>query len=174
MCGIAGFFSLNERSLPAGARAIVGAQIACLRYRGPDAYGSYLGPGVALGHARLSIIDTSSAANQPMFDATGRVCVVFNGEIYNFQEIRTELEARGVRFKTTSDTEVLVEGYGVWGLDIVHRLRGMFAIALFDETNDRLVFFRDRIGKKPLYYGIYENKLIFASEIKGILSYPGF
>src|SRR5947209_11430128 len=93
MCGIAGFFSLNDRSLPAGARATVGAQIACLRYRGPDAYGSYLGPGVALGHARLSIIDTSSAANQPMFDATGKICVVFNGEIYNFQEIRSELRS---------------------------------------------------------------------------------
>jgi asparagine synthase (glutamine-hydrolysing) len=174
MCGIAGFFSLNDRSLPVGARETVGAQIACLRYRGPDAYGSYLGPGVALGHARLSIIDTSSAANQPMFDATGKVCVVFNGEIYNFQEIRNELEARGVRFKTTSDTEVLVEGYRVWGLDIVHRLRGMFAIALFDEAQDRLVFFRDRIGKKPLYYAVHDNKLIFASEIKGILSFPGF
>ena len=174
MCGIAGFFSLSDRTLPSGAGRIVRAQIDCLRYRGPDAQASHLGPGVALGHARLSIIDVSSAANQPMFDRTGRICVVFNGEIYNFQEIRRELEGQGVRFRTNSDTEVIVEGYAVWGLDVVHKMRGMFAIALYDEVADRLVLLRDRIGKKPLYYAIHDGRLIFASEIKGILSYPGF
>src|SRR2546423_144087 len=174
MCGIAGFFSINDRTLPRDADAIVQRQIACLRYRGPDAQATHLGPGVALGHARLSIIDVSSAADQPMFDRTRKICVVFNGEIYNFQELRRELEARGVRFRTKSDTEVIVEGYAVWGIEIVHRLRGMFAIALFDEDKDCLVLLRDRIGKKPLYYAEHEGRLIFASEIKGILSYPGF
>jgi asparagine synthase (glutamine-hydrolysing) len=173
MCGIAGFFSIKEQSLAGNAEAIVDDQIAALHHRGPDAQATYVGPGVALGHARLSIIDTSSAANQPMFDATGKICVVFNGEIYNFQEVRAELEARGVRFRTKSDTEVIVEGYTVWGIDVVHRLRGMFAIALFDANRDRLVLMRDRIGKKPLYYTQHDGCLIFASEIKGILRYPG-
>ena len=149
-------------------------QIACMQYRGPDAQAAHLGPGVVFGHARLSIIDVSDSANQPMFDATRKVCVVFNGEIYNFQEVRSELERRGVRFRTHSDTEVIVEGYAVWGIDVVHRLRGMFAIAIYDEAKDRLVLLRDRIGKKPLHYAVHDGKLIFASEIKGILAYPGF
>jgi len=174
MCGIAGFFSINDRSVPAEAEAIVRGQIACLRYRGPDAQAAHVGPGVGLGHARLSIIDVSAAADQPMFDSTRKICVVFNGEIYNFQEIRRELEQRGVRFRTNSDTEVIVEGYAVWGIDVVHRFRGMFAIALYDEQKDLLVLLRDRIGKKPLYYAVRDGRLIFASEIKGILSYPGF
>jgi asparagine synthase (glutamine-hydrolysing) len=173
MCGIAGFFSIRDRVLGGAAEAIVQDQISCLRHRGPDALATHVGPGFAFGHARLSIIDTSSAANQPMFDATGKICIVFNGEIYNFQKIRSELESKGVRLRTRSDTEVIVEGYRLWGIDVVHRLRGMFSIALYDQDHDRLVLMRDRIGKKPLYYTVHDGKLIFASEIKGILKYPG-
>ncbi len=174
MCGIAGFFETTRRTRNVDARTIVERQIATLRYRGPDACGIHVADGVGLGHARLSIIDVSCDANQPMFDATGRIAVVFNGEIYNFQEVRAELEKLGHRFRTHSDTEVLVEGYAAWGIDVVQRLRGMFAIALYDAAQDRLVLLRDRIGKKPLYYAIHDGFLIFASEIKGILSFPGF
>ena len=174
MCGIAGFFAMGRRARKIDARAVVEGQIATMRYRGPDACGIHVADGVGLGHARLSIIDVSCDANQPMFDATGKIAVVFNGEIYNFQEIKAELEALGHRFRTHSDTEVLVEGYARWGVDVVQKLRGMFAIALYDAVEDRLVLLRDRVGKKPLYYSIHDGFLIFASEIKGILSFPGF
>ena len=173
MCGIAGFFNLREGDGRPDAEAIVRAQIGVLHHRGPDAQGIHVGPGLGLGHARLSIIDVSSAANQPMFDAEERVGVVFNGEIYNFQEIREELERSGHRFRTRSDTEVIVEAYAEWGIDFVDRLRGMFAIAIYDKRRDRLILLRDRIGKKPLCYSIHNGVLIFASEIKAILKYPG-
>jgi asparagine synthase (glutamine-hydrolysing) len=173
MCGIAGFFDIGGRSHRPDAGAILTAQISTLRHRGPDAQGIHIGPGIGLAHARLSIIDVSDAANQPMFDASGEIAVVFNGEIYNFQEIRAELEEQGCRFRTRSDTEVLVEGYAAWGIEVVHRLRGMFAIAIHDARRDRLVLIRDRVGKKPLYYAVQDGALVFASEIKGILRYPG-
>lgn len=173
MCGISGFFAIHERAVREDAEAIVLNQIATLRYRGPDAQAAHVGPGLGLGHARLSIIDISTSANQPMFDASGNVCLVFNGEIYNFQEIREELERKGTRFRTHSDTEVIVEGYATWGIDVVHRLRGMFALAIYDARRDRLVLLRDRVGKKPLYYTVHNGTLVFASEIKGVLRYPG-
>jgi asparagine synthase (glutamine-hydrolysing) len=173
MCGIAGFFDLGGREVRPDAGAIVSAQIAILRHRGPDAQGIHIGPGLGLGHARLSIIDISDAANQPMFDATSDICVIFNGEIYNFEEIRDELKRRGHSFRTRSDTEVIVEGYAAWGIEVVHRLRGMFAIAIYDARRDWLILLRDRVGKKPLYYAVHDGVLVFASEIKGILRYPG-
>ena len=173
MCGIAGFFNVAGKSLPGDARAIAAKQICSLRYRGPDAAGIELGPGVALGHARLSIIDVSTSANQPMSDADGTVMVVFNGEIYNFQDIQTELISKGHSFRTHSDTEVIVEGYKAWGIDVVHKLRGMFAFALFDKKLDRLFLARDRVGKKPLHYTTVNEMFVFASEIKGILTFPG-
>jgi asparagine synthase (glutamine-hydrolysing) len=174
MCGLAGFFNLSDRSLRPDAEDIVARQIATLRYRGPDAAGAYLGPGVAFGHVRLSIIDVSDSANQPMLDATGQIAVMFNGEIYNFEEVRDQLMAKGHTFRTRSDTEVIVEGYAAWGVDVVHRLRGMFAIALFDRRQDRLVLIRDRVGKKPLHYAVVDGHLVFASEPKAILAFPGF
>ncbi len=173
MCGIAGFFNIAGRETPAQARAVVASQIACLRYRGPDAASEFIGPGVGLGHARLSVIDTSTAANQPMSDAAEQVTLVLNGEIYNFQELRAELEAKGHVFRTASDTEVIVEGYLAWGVNVVDRLRGMFAIALFDHRTDRLVILRDRVGKKPLFYAVHDGVLVFGSEIKAVLRYPG-
>lgn len=173
MCGIAGFFDLSGRERIADADRVVAGQIATLRYRGPDAHATHTEPGVGLGHARLSIIDVTETANQPMFDRSGSNVVVFNGEIYNFQEVRAELEQRGRRFRTQSDTEVIVEGYAEWGVEVVQRLRGMFAIALYDRRHDKLVLWRDRVGKKPLYYAVHDGFLIFASEIKGVLGFPG-
>lgn len=172
MCGIAGFFDLTSRSLRADAQAILRNQVDTFRYRGPDASGVFAGPGVGLAHVRLSIIDISPASNQPFFDDTGTVAVVFNGEIYNFHDLRSSLIARGRRFRTQSDTEVLAEGFAEWGDAIVDRLRGMFSIAIYDSSSDRLLLVRDRVGKKPLYYTFVGDTLVFASEIKGILAFP--
>jgi len=173
MCGIVGFFTLNARHTQPDGEALLHAQIKTLVHRGPDAQQVHNGPGVGLAHARLSIIDLSQSANQPMPSLDGRVQVVFNGEIYNFQQLRLELEERGAVFKTRSDTEVIVKGYEAWGVDVVKRLRGMFAIAIWDARRDRLVLLRDRVGKKPLYYGTFDGTFLFASEIKGILAWPG-
>ena len=126
MCGIAGFFDLNNAAPRLDTESVVTRQIATLHHRGPDAQATFAGPGVGLAHARLSIIDLSAAANQPMFDATGKIGVVFNGEIYNFQEVREHLEARGHVFSTNSDTEVIVEGYAEWGVDVLDRLQRAF------------------------------------------------
>ena len=173
MCGIAGFFDVSSRVTRNDAPAIVARQIATIRYRGPDAEGLHVGPGVALAHARLSIIDTSAAANQPMLDAGDDIALVFNGEIYNFAALRAELEMRGHKFRTRSDTEVIVEGYRAWGPDVAKRLAGMFAIAIYDRVRDRLVLIRDRLGKKPLAYGWAGSTFVFGSEIKAVLAYPG-
>ena len=173
MCGIAGFFAINSRTSPGNTEHLLLSQIYACQYRGPDAKAVWSGQGVGLAHARLAIIDLSSSANQPMFSANGEIALVFNGEIYNFQEVRAALEAKGHRFRTNSDTEVIIEGYLAWGTDVVHRLRGMFAIALYDAGRDRLVLLRDRIGKKPLCYGIFDGTLVFGSEIKSILRWPG-
>lgn len=173
MCGIAGHFSIHSRERRSDAETVAASQIAVIRHRGPDAAGVWTGPGIALAHARLSIIDTSAAANQPMSDASGSVTIVFNGEIYNFGELRNELTSLGHRFRTRSDTEAIIEGYKAWGDDVVLKLRGMFAFALYDARRDRLLLARDRVGKKPLYYATISTDLVFASEIKGVLAYPG-
>jgi asparagine synthase (glutamine-hydrolysing) len=130
-------------------------------------------PGVALVHTRLAIIDTSDAAAQPMHDETGTVHVVFNGEIYNFRELRAELAGAGYRFSNRSDTEVIVNGYRHWGTGVFSRLVGMFAIAIWDSRRRRLVLARDRFGEKPLYYMERPDALLFGSEIKAILTWPG-
>lgn len=173
MCGIAGFFDAASRASRPDAAEIAANQIACIRYRGPDSTGLHVGPGMALAHARLAIIDTSASASQPMYDARGDLAIVFNGEIYNFEEIRRDLAVAGHSFRTRSDTEVILEGYRAWGTDVVRRLRGMFAIALYDGTRDRLVLMRDRLGKKPLVYGYSGGTIVFASELKAVLAYPG-
>ncbi|QCI63470.1 asparagine synthase (glutamine-hydrolyzing) [Phreatobacter stygius] len=173
MCGIAGFFDLGSRDERPDGAVCLARQIHTVSYRGPDAKAVWNGPGVGLAHARLAIIDLSSDANQPMASPDGQITVAFNGEIYNFLELRSELEAKGWLFRTRSDTEVLVAGYQVWGVEVVHRLRGMFAIALYDRRRDQLVLYRDRVGKKPLVYAIVNGLLVFGSEIKTILAWPG-
>ncbi len=146
---------------------------ATLRHRGPDDQGVWSDGRAGLGFARLSIIDLSAAAHQPMGSADGQVWLVFNGEIYNFQELRAELATKGHIFRSRSDTEVILCGYLTWGDEILSRLRGMFAIALWDRRSRRLLLARDRIGKKPLNYAMTSDGLFFGSEIKAILAWPG-
>jgi len=161
MCGIIGF-SWEDKTL---------LKEACdsLEHRGPDSKGYYSDKDISLGHRRLSIIDLSERANQPMSNEDGSIWTIYNGEIYNFQELRTELEKKGHKFKSSSDTEVIIHGYEEWGLDCVKKFNGMFAFGLWDSNKKSLFLARDRLGQKPLFYAKIENKIIFASEIKALL-----
>jgi asparagine synthase (glutamine-hydrolysing) len=164
MCGICGF---NWRD-PELAKRMTDV----IAHRGPDQAGIWCDEHVSLGHRRLSIIDLSEAGRQPMPNEDDGVQVVFNGEIYNFAEIRQELEAKGHVFKSHSDTEVIIHGYEEWGFDVVHKFIGMFGIALWDSKKKRLWLVRDRIGIKPLYYYHKNGRFLFGSEIKCILEDP--
>src|SRR5215510_8607941 len=165
MCGIAGIADVTGRPVDQCLlRAMTGVQA----HRGPDGEAVVVRGAVGLGHRRLAIIDLSTG-DQPMSSDDGRVWIVFNGEIYNFRELRDELEAVGARFRTTSDTEVILRAYEAEGPACVRRLRGMFAFAILDERSRRLVLARDRAGIKPLVYAWDGRRLLFASEIKGIL-----
>ena len=169
MCGIAG--KLNFDAAAPIDRERLGAMTTVVAHRGPDADGFYVAPGLGLGHRRLSIIDLSTG-DQPLANEDGTVWVVFNGEIYNFMEIRSELERAGHRFRTGTDTEVIVHAYEQWGEEAVHRFRGMFAFALWDEPRRRLLLVRDRLGIKPLYYAVTPTGITFGSEIKSLLEDP--
>jgi asparagine synthase (glutamine-hydrolysing) len=169
MCGIAGvIYADPARSVDPGVLRAMGRNIA---HRGPDAEGFWIEPGIGLVHRRLSIIDLSGG-DQPIGNEDGSVQVVFNGEIYNFQELRAGLEAKGHCFRTRSDTEVLVHLYEEEGERLVERLRGMFTFALWDRARRRLVLARDRLGIKPLYVYRDAKKLLFGSELKAILAHP--
>ena len=171
MCGIAGIFHPDVPKPVDPVR--VAAMTDALAHRGPDGSGIWTAPGVGLGHRRLAIIDLSEAASQPMLAEDRRQALMFNGEIYNFREVRAELEARGHLFHTESDTEVILAGWRQWGPDCLARLNGMFAIALYDAAEDSLFLARDRLGVKPLFYAeISDGALIFASELKGLLAHP--
>jgi asparagine synthase (glutamine-hydrolysing) len=172
VCGLTGILT-TEPLDPDTLRARLGVMIATLRHRGPDAQGVWTDGRVGLAHARLSIIDLSAAGHQPMCDADQRVWLVFNGEIYNFRALRAELEQKGHRFRSRTDSEVIVHGYKQWGDAIFARLRGMFALAIWDVSARRLVLGRDRLGKKPLFYAETSSGLIFGSEIKAMLAWPG-
>ena len=173
MCGIGGFL-IAGRSLPTPElEARLRAMIATLQHRGPDDEGVWTDGQAGLAHARLSIIDLSPAAHQPMESADGSVWISYNGEVYNFAEIRQELEGLGYRFRSRSDTEVIVNGWHAWGPRIFSRLRGMFALAIWDRRSRRLILARDRLGKKPLYYTKTGTALLFGSEIKAVLAWPG-
>lgn len=170
MCGIAGIFDIKElRDID---ESILAEMNQVQFHRGPDEGGVHREPGIGLAHRRLSIIDISTG-QQPLFNHDGSVCIVFNGEIYNFREIRSELEKLGYLFKTNSDTEVIVHAWEAWGSACVNRLRGMFAFAVWDR-NDRVLFLaRDRMGIKPLYYTVTRTGLLlFSSELKAILVHP--
>lgn len=169
MCGIAGLVHL-DRTYPID-RALVARMTSCLAHRGPDAQGLQVWPGAAIGHRRLSIIDLATG-DQPIFNEDRTVAVILNGEIYNFQTLRQELEAHGHRFATRSDTEAIVHAYEEWGDRCVERLAGMFAFALWDDRRRRLLLARDRVGKKPLYYAQEGERLLFASELKSLLQDP--
>src|SRR5215471_13435657 len=167
MCGIAGIVG-SDRSHPADVREI-SRMCRTIAHRGPDDEGIHVAGHVGLGMRRLSIIDLSTG-RQPIHNEDRTVWIVFNGEIYNFAELRTRLESRGHRFYTNTDTEVIVHLYEDHGSDFVRRLRGMFAFALWDENRQRLLLARDRFGKKPLHYAIDGGRLLFASEIKALLA----
>ncbi|HSS42845.1 MAG TPA: asparagine synthase (glutamine-hydrolyzing) [Solirubrobacterales bacterium] len=168
MCGIAGIGSADPRTLPLGAEALR-AMTAAIEHRGPDEDGHFLEPGVALGMRRLSVIDPAGSP-QPVANEDGEVTAVFNGEIYNFRELREELRGRGHRFATDGDGETIVHLYEELGPRFVERLRGMFAIALWDRPRRRLVLARDRMGVKPLYVAETEAGLAFASEVKSLVA----
>lgn len=166
MCGIAGYIGR-------GSAEDLQRMIGRIRYRGPDDAGVFVAPHIGLAHARLSIIDLSAAGHQPMWNADHTVAIVFNGEIYNFQELKKDLVGKGHRFVSTSDTEVIIALYVEYGTECFRYLNGMFAVAIFDTRTSRLLLGRDRIGKKPLYYTKTSSGLVFASEPKAILAHSG-
>ncbi|MGU3499870.1 asparagine synthase (glutamine-hydrolyzing) [Mycobacterium sp. C31M] len=166
MCGICGIWSTGD---PDAETTRMDRMLGSIVHRGPDGAGRFSRPGLVLGMRRLAIIDLAGG-DQPIFNEDRSVAVVFNGEIYNFRELRADLERAGHRFTTRSDTEVLVHGYEQWGDDMLHRLVGMFALALWDEKRRRLLLARDRFGKKPLYYSRIGQEVVFGSEIKALLS----
>ena len=177
MCGIVGFLTSKAVHIP--EYDILKKMQDVLIHRGPDDEGEYIrplndqGPFVFLGHRRLSIIDLSGG-HQPLSNEEGTVWVVFNGEIYNFKELREALKGRGHQFRTHSDTEVIVHAYEEYKEDCFRYFNGMFAIGIWDEKAKRLILARDRLGKKPLYYSFMNGSLLFASELKAIMVYPGF
>lgn len=171
MCGIAGIFHVDVPKPVDPAR--VEAMTDALAHRGPDGSGVWTAPGVGFGHRRLAIIDLSEAGAQPMLTADRRVAITYNGEIYNFREVRADLEAKGHAFTSESDTEVILAAWRQWGPDCLTRLNGMFALALYDAGQDLLFLARDRLGVKPLYFAeLADGALIFASELKGLLVHP--
>jgi asparagine synthase (glutamine-hydrolysing) len=170
MCGIAGLFHADVPKPVDPAR--VKAMADTLAHRGPDGSGVWTAPGVGLGHRRLSIIDLDTGA-QPMLTPDRRVAITYNGEIYNFREVRAELEAKGHAFATQSDTEVILAAWRQWGPDCLSRFNGMFAFALYDADSDSLFVARDRLGVKPLFYAeLSDGTIIFASELKGLTAHP--
>ena len=170
MCGIAGVVDWRQ---PGDLHA-VGRMLQRLAHRGPDHEAVTVRGAAILGHRRLAVIDLSPNADQPMVDAGGRIWIVFNGEIYNYRELRADLAARGARFRTRSDTEVILEAYKHWGKACLERLNGMFAFALWDEGEQRLLLARDRLGEKPLYYSVLPTGgIVFSSELKALRLYPG-
>ena len=168
MCGIAGVFDRSGRPVPG---ELVERMSSVLAHRGPDGSGSYVCGEIGLGHRRLSIIDLGGG-QQPITNEDGTLHLIFNGEIYNYIELREELVKQGHIFKTKSDTEVIIHGYEEWGLDCVNRFNGIFAFALWDGKLKRLFLARDHLGVKPLYYALPGNSFLFASEIKSILRHP--
>jgi asparagine synthase (glutamine-hydrolysing) len=169
MCGIAGVLDLRRRPVE---RELVRRLCGPLRHRGPDDEGYHVDGPVGLGHRRLAILDVAGG-RQPMSNEDGTVWITFNGEIYNFEELRPRLEAHGHRFATRSDTEVIVHAYEQDGPECVTQLRGMFAFALWDRPRATLLLARDRLGKKPLFFAEADHQLVFASEIQALLQHPG-
>ena len=168
MCGIVGVLQ------PAGSNRDGGAlarMLAAIPHRGPDGEGQYIDGPVQLGHRRLSIIDLSEAGAQPMPNEDGAVVLTFNGEIFNFQALRIELEGAGHIFRSNTDCEAVLHGYEEWGAGVLDRLNGMFAFAIWDRSSGRLFLARDRYGVKPLYWYNRSGVFLFASEIKAILEH---
>ena len=166
MCGICGYFE------PQANASVLQAMVGSLSHRGPDGKGQWISQNAAFGHTRLAVIDLSEAASQPMRTLDDRYVIVFNGEIYNYRQLRDELQRVGENFRSESDTEVLLLGYRKWGGQLLDKIRGMFAFAIWDAYRKQLFLARDRIGIKPLFYAPFGKVLVFASEIKAILKHP--
>ncbi len=171
MCGIAGWANLENNRAENHSEAVLRSMCGRMTHRGPDSEGLWIDEKIALGMRRLSIIDLHTG-EQPVYSEDKSVVVVMNGELYNFQEVRKRLEKRGHKFETNTDTEILPHLYEEYGEDLVEHLNGMFAFALWDKNKEKLLIARDRFGEKPLYYGIFDDKLIFASEPKVLLAHP--
>ncbi len=171
MCGFIGF---TNNSLHDNLEQIVDEMTNAIRHRGPDSGGKYIDPLISMGFRRLKIIDLSSQGDQPMLNNDGSCVLVFNGEIYNYQELRETLIARGHRFKSETDSEVILHGYEEYGTAILRKLRGMFSLAIWDSNNHSIFMARDFFGIKPLYYTQHtrDHSLVFSSEIKAILKHP--
>ncbi|MEP6902695.1 MAG: asparagine synthase (glutamine-hydrolyzing), partial [Actinomycetota bacterium] len=171
MCGIAGFIS-KEKSVPlAGREILLDKMCKIITHRGPDEQGTIVKNAAALGMRRLSIIDLKSG-QQPIFDCSGNLAIVFNGEIYNYQSLKKDLESRGHRFKTNSDTETIIHAYEEFGADCVSHLRGMFAFAIYDFAGESLFIARDRVGKKPLFFSLTDaGNFVFGSELKVLIEH---
>ncbi len=173
MCGICGFYTRKHQT-----EQVLQAMNNTIRHRGPDAEGFYYdcrnnGYQLGMAHSRLAIIDISEMGNQPMVSEDERFIVAFNGEIYNFLSLREELEKKGYRHRSQSDTEVLLNAYREWGIESLHRLNGMFAISIYERESGTLYLIRDRTGVKPLYYTILPEGIVWGSELKPIMQYPG-
>jgi len=175
MCGIVGTYVFGSSPFTI-SESYISAMSDAMQHRGPDGAGSWISPDrkVGFGHRRLAIIDLSESANQPMTNEDESIWMIFNGEIYNHADIRTELEKTGHHTWRTdhSDSEVIIHAFEEWGIDFLHRLRGMFAIVLWDVRKRQLWLVRDRIGVKPLYYNIHHGRIVFGSEIKALLKDP--
>ncbi len=174
MCGIAGYFSLKGMS---DAKGILNRMSVSLRHRGPDDKGIWFDGNIGIGfaHRRLSIIDVSEQGVQPMVSHTGRFVICYNGEVYNFKELRRELDSKNIKWRGTSDTEVLLAGFETWGVETtLVKLNGMFAFVLWDKKKKILYLARDPLGKKPLYYGFNNGIFFFASELKALKTHPEF
>ena len=158
MCGIAGFNWEDEKKIK--------FLTSLLEHRGPEQEGFHVQNGISIGHKRLRIIDLSAKGKQPIYNEDGTICITYNGEIYNFKDIRDTLEQKGHKFKSRTDTEVLVHGYEEWGTKLLDRINGQFVFCIFDKTKNIFFIARDRLGIKPLYYYCKKNKFIFGSELK--------
>lgn len=169
MCGITGILNLD--GAPASP-VVLHEMTQSLVHRGPDDHGHWHDGAVGLGHRRLSVIDLSEGGHQPMQTEDGRYVLTYNGEIYNYRELRAQLEIRGRKFHSASDTEVLLQGFAEWGVNVLDRLNGMFAFAVWDNKEKTLTLARDRFGVKPLYYSKAGNTIVFGSEVKALLKHP--
>ena len=168
MCGFVGFTNkIND------ANIVIGKMMDRIKHRGPDSDGKYVDENIAMGFRRLSIIDLN-AGHQPIFNEDGSIVITFNGEIYNFQQLREELQGHGHVFSTKSDTEVLVHSYEQWGTEMLNNLRGMFSFVIYDKKKNEIFGARDFFGIKPMYYGLFGDTFMWGSEIKSFLDHPEF
>ena len=169
MCGFTGFTKVNEK-----ADEILTEMMNRIVHRGPDSEGRFIDDTIAMGFRRLSIIDITDSGDQPIFNEDKSLVLMFNGEIYNYREIRAELKERGHIFRTNTDSEVLIHGYEEYGEELLDRLRGMFAFIIWDRNKKELFGARDYFGIKPFYYAKFGSRLMFGSEIKSFLAHPSF